>query len=329
MKLDIIVPHYKEPWETCCYLFNSISMQRGVPFQDIRVILVNDGDEVVLDGEVFKGYPYRVEYYVKEHGGVSAARNYGLDMSDADYVMFCDADDGYLSNYALHLVFSAMHEGFDFLMSNFVEETQDANGNQIIVNHDKDLTFMHGKVYNRRFLTDHNIRFDPSLTIHEDGYFNNVAFLVAKNEGKTKYISTPFYLWMWNDNSVVRSNREDFVLKTYGHVMAARIATCADIGSRGYMDEYEANVLMTVLNSFYDFQKPAWLEPKNRKYFLQAEKEFKRFFDKFKKVFYNSTNMKVAQYAKTARETASANGLLMEVTDIRSWIKHIEYEVKP
>ena len=328
MKLDIIVPHYKEPWEVCSYLFNSIAMQRGIPFEDVRVIVVNDGDACVLPEEVFDGYPYSVEYHVKEHGGVSAARNYGLDRSDADYVMFCDSDDGFLNNYGLHLLFSAMQEGFDFLMSNFVEETRDQAGRPIIVNHDKDLTFMHGKCYRRQFLEDQNIRFHPGLTIHEDGYFNNLAFLVAKNEGKTRYISTPFYLWCWNENSVVRTDREDFTLKTYDHVMSARIATCSELARRGYLEEYEANVLITVLNSFYDFQKPAWMEPKNRKRYAQGEREFKRFFDQFKKVFYNATNGKLAEYAAAARETAVKNGMLMETTDIRSWIRHIEHEVK-
>ena len=75
MTLDLIVPHYKEPWETCKYLFDSIAMQRGIDFGDIRVVLVNDGDAVVLNKDVFVGYPFEVEYLVKEHGGVSTARN--------------------------------------------------------------------------------------------------------------------------------------------------------------------------------------------------------------------------------------------------------------
>ena len=121
MKLDIIVPRYKEPWELCRYLFDTISTQRGVPRVNYRVIVVNDGDEDVLDESVFSGYPYEIEYLVKPHGGVSDTRNYGLRYSDADYVMFCDADDGFLNNYALHLIFGAMQEGFDFLCSKFIE----------------------------------------------------------------------------------------------------------------------------------------------------------------------------------------------------------------
>ena len=82
MRLDLIVPHYKEPWETCKYLFDSIALQRGIDMDAIKVIVVNDGD-CLLDEGNFQNYPYKIEYLVKEHGGVSAARNYGLDHSDA------------------------------------------------------------------------------------------------------------------------------------------------------------------------------------------------------------------------------------------------------
>ena len=43
MLLDIIVPHYKEPWEVGRPLFEMLALQRGVSFSDFRVILVNDG----------------------------------------------------------------------------------------------------------------------------------------------------------------------------------------------------------------------------------------------------------------------------------------------
>ena len=115
MKLDIIIPHYREPWSTCKYLFDSIALQRGIHFDDIRVIVVNDGDNILfgsMENAMLKlsTYPFTVDYIVKEHGGVSAARNCGLDGSNADYVMFCDIDDGFLSNCGLHLVFNAMKE---------------------------------------------------------------------------------------------------------------------------------------------------------------------------------------------------------------------------
>lgn len=328
MKLDIIVPHYKEPWETCKYLFDSIAMQRGIDFANIRVIVVNDGDAVVLDKSVFERYPYEVEYIVKDHEGVSAARNYGITHSDADYIMFCDADDGFLNNYALHLLFTAMEDGFDLLISRFVEESV-VEGKRVILPHNnQDVTFVHGKVYRRSFLIENEIFFDPDMTLHEDGYFNILAYAVAKKEGKVKLVETPLYIWCWNEKSVVRTNREDFVLRTYADVMKARIGICKEFKRRGYDEEYKVSVGMTVLNSYYDFQKPRYWIAQNDKYRRNAEREFKKFFGMFKRVFYDLTNMEISDIAKNARETALKNGMLMERQDLKSWLKHIEYEVK-
>lgn len=327
MTLELIVPHYKEPWETCKYLFDSIALQRGVSLSNIHVIVVNDGD-CLLDDGVFEGYPYSVEYLVKEHGGVSAARNYGLSKAKADYVMFCDIDDGFLNNYALHVIFSAIQEGFDYCVPNFVEETYDKDKNATIVNHNNDLTFMHGKVYRREFLEKHNLKFEEEMTLHEDGYFNMLVYAVADHEGKIKYINTPIYMWMWNDNSVVRSNRTDFVLRTYEDVMLTRMGLCAQLKERGYKEDFETAVCMTVLNSYYDFQKTSYTDPKNAKYYRTAEKAFKKFWDKYKNVFTDQTNQKIAEIARVARENAYKNGMLFEQQDLRTWLKHIEYEVK-
>lgn len=328
MKLDIIVPRYREPWELCQYLFQTIATQRGISFDNVHVIVVNDGEENVLDGSVFDGLPYSVEYLIKPHGGVSAARNYGRDHSEADYVMFCDADDGFLSNYALHLIFSAMQEGFDFLCGNFVEETFTENNAMTIIRHDRDMTFMHGKVYRRDFLNEKNIRFDPAMTLHEDGYFNAVAYAVASHEGTVKFIETPIYLWRWNDNSTVRSNRQDFVLRTYGHVMQTRHGICEEFKRRGYDDDYETAVCMTVLNSYYDFQKTSYYKPENRRYLQDAEKAFRAFYMKYRNVVKNCTNLKVAEIAVKARENACNSGMLLEREDLASFLKRIEYSVK-
>ena len=328
MTLDLIVPHYKEPWETCKYLFDTLATQRGINFEDIRVIVVNDGD-CLLSEDCFAGYPYKVEYLLKQHGGVSAARNYGLDHSSADYVMFCDIDDGFLSNYGLYLVFAAMHEGFDMLVSSFIEESfaKDTNAPLILPRED-DMTFVHGKAYRRQFLIENNLRFDGKLTIHEDGYFNLLAYTVAKANGKVKKIKTPFYLWRWNDSSVVRSNKSDFVLKTYSHLMAARTRTCEELKLRGFEEEFRVSVCMTVLNSYYDFQKTRYHEAQNARYLREAEKSFKRFFEQFGKVFKDCTNSEIADIAVSARANAVANGMLMERQDLKTFLRHIEYEVK-
>ena len=325
--LDIIVPHYKEPWETCEFLFNSIQTQKGICFDQIRVIVVNDGD-CLLDEKNFERYPFKVDYFVKEHAGVSAARNYGLMKADAEYVMFCDIDDGFLNNYALHVIFSAMQEGFDMCISNFVEETFDEKGNATIVNHDQDVTFMHGKIYRREFLIENGVVFDETMNMHEDGYFNMLAYSVAQHGGKIKTIQTPLYLWCWNNNSVVRTNRKDFVLRTYEDVVKTRKGLCAQLKVRGYEEDFQTAVAMTVLNSYYDFQKASYNAAQNEKYRKKAEKAFKGFWSEYKGVFTDLTNQRVAEIARVARENAYKNGMLFEQVDLRAWLRYIEYEVK-
>lgn len=326
MKLEIIIPHYKEPWDTCWYLFNSLAMQRNVPWDEIGVIVVNDGDDPTLDDVDWSAYPFRVRYMKKPHGGVSAARNYGLDHSEAEYIMFCDIDDGFLNNYGLHMLMSAVAEGFDYLIGAFAEEAQSTDNKTIaLVGHQGDMTFVHGKMYRKEFLTKHNLRFDEEMTIHEDGYFNALVYATAKVEkAKIKKIDTPFYLWCWNNNSVVRSNKEDFVLKTYPRLIQTRTGLSRQLKERGYQEEYETAVCLTVLNSYYDHQKSSYLQAKNYRYRQISEKAFKEYWDEFKKTFYDQTNAKISELAKAARETACQNGLLMENETLKEFLKRID-----
>ena len=329
MTLDIIVPHYKEPWSRCQYLFDSIAMQRGVPHDQIGIILVNDGSDVVIEHDILARYPFRIEYLVKEHEGVSAARNAGLAHSKADYVMFCDADDGFLSNYGLYLVYSAMYEGFDFLTSSFCEETLTEKENALVlVGHTEDLTFMHGKVYLRQWLMDNNLWFDPDLTLHEDGYFNMLCHVACDNGGKSKEIKTPFYLWCWNGESTVRKDKEDFVLRTYEDVMLVRIRLCEQLKERGYDKEYRFSVITTVMNSYYDFQKTTYHLAKNQKYLKVAERAFKKFWTQFGKTFNDATNLQISEIAAVSRANAVKNGMLMEQQSLRDFLRHIDCEVK-
>lgn len=93
-KLQILIPHYKEGFEVIKPLLDSINIQQNVNLKDeVGVIIVNDGNECILNKELFKNYDYDIEYYINEHKGVSATRNACLDKATADYVMFCDCDD--------------------------------------------------------------------------------------------------------------------------------------------------------------------------------------------------------------------------------------------
>ena len=92
-KLDILVPQYKEDETVISKLLDSIALQQGINFDDIGVIIVNDGTDVILSDDFLKKYKFDIKYIKAEHKGISETRNRALDESEAEYVMFCDDDD--------------------------------------------------------------------------------------------------------------------------------------------------------------------------------------------------------------------------------------------
>lgn len=203
MLLDIIVPHYDEPWEIGKPLFDMLAMQRGVDFEDLRVILVNDGDqEDVYPIVARQKYPYTVDGIVMPHGGVSAARNRGIDHSDARWVMFCDFDDTFTSVYSLRTIFDALDtEDHDLLWVPFYVELDRTQKRQ--VRKAFNLIFTHGKIYRRSFLNLHQLRFEESLYFSEDAAFNRVIDMEIdpKRIGEIRSEIVP-YVWAYRQGSV-------------------------------------------------------------------------------------------------------------------------------
>lgn len=324
-KLTIVVPHYKEPWEVCKFLFDSIQIQHGVDFRDFEVLMVNDGDEVVFDKEVFAPYTFDIRYEVKEHGGLSDTRNYGIDHAESEYIMFCDCDDGFLNNYGIHLVLGAIQEGFDFLYSSFVEEQPNGEGGWSICRRDHNLVFVHGKCYRRQFLIDKKIRFDTEMWFSEDSIFNKIAYHEADER---KEINTPFYLWAWHDNSTVRKDRETLVLREYEQVMKMRDKICEQLEKRGFIDEYFDSVCQTFFDTYYDFNEPLFQKPEYKAWRNDAERSFRKFYKKYSKSFYECDSERLRKSMAQARIRAYENGLIMESEDFKTWIKHIKNDVK-
>ena len=323
-KLTLVVLHYKEPWEICKPLFDSIELQHGINFDDFKVMVVNDGDEGLLDKAVFEPYRYEIEYVVKPHGGISDTRNYGIEHGDTPYLMFCDSDDMFLSMYGLHLIFGAINEGFDICIGSFIEE-QPVDGEWRIFRRDKSQVFCHGKVYRRQFLIDKKLRFDTSLYFSEDSVFNNLA---CHETDKIKYIETPFYLWAWNAGSTVRKDRDTLVLREYEQVMRMRTKICEGLRDRGFEEDFKKAVCRAVSDSYCDFNEPQFTKPGREVLVRRAEVEFKKFYRKFSGMYMTCDSDMIGQALMEARVSAYDNGLRVEKTDLKTWLKHIKNDVK-
>ena len=124
MKLQILVPQYHETNNIIKPLLDSIAIQQSVDFNEIGVIICNDGSDTCLTNEFLTSYPFKINYYLEPHRGVSGTRNACLDHATADYVMFCDADDMFYNACGLWIIFNEIEIGFDSIVSVFVEETR-------------------------------------------------------------------------------------------------------------------------------------------------------------------------------------------------------------
>ena len=122
MLLEIIVPHYNEPWSVVRPFFEMLRCQRCADFDSFTVHIVHDGTEAFPESN-FSEMPFKVRQSVIQHGGVSAARNYGLEHSEAEWICFCDCDDTFVSIYALHEVMNVLPaEGYDLLWCRMIAE---------------------------------------------------------------------------------------------------------------------------------------------------------------------------------------------------------------
>lgn len=211
MTLDIIVPHYKEPWSEGKKLFDMLALQRDVDFSDFRVILVNDGDYVDVYPDIVKQhYPYQVDCIIIPHGGVSAARNRGMKHSSAEWIMFCDFDDNFTSIYSLRVFFDAMEtKRHDLLWTPFYVELDAQQKRQI--RKEFNWTFTHGKVFRRSFLLNHNIFFEETLYYSEDTAFCRVIDMEIDQEriGEIKSEITP-YVWAYRQGSITTDPQNVF-----------------------------------------------------------------------------------------------------------------------
>ena len=318
-KLDILVPVYNEDEQTVKPLLDSIAIQQNVNLrEDVGVIVCCDGGSCSLSDAFRDSYPFSIEYFCNEHKGVSATRNACLDRSEAEYVIFCDADDMFFNACAFWMLFQEMKTGFDNLTSVFVEETR-VNGAITYINRQMDSTFVHGKVHRRQYLVSKGIRWNEKLTIHEDSYFN----ILAQNlSDQVKYCPTPFYLWKWRDDSVCRHDPK-YILRTYRNMLDSNDALVDEFIRRVMPDKATFYTAFMIFDSYYTMNKPEWINQENIEYRDSTERRFAEYFKKHKGLWDALPAPEKMQMSNGVRTRSVNEGMLMEAVTIDQWLKHI------
>ena len=323
MKLQILIPQYEETDEIIKPLLDSISIQQNIDFKDVGVIIANDGSDIQLSDSFLESYPFDIQYIIAKHQGVSATRNVCLDAAEADYVMFCDADDMFCNVCGLWMIFREIDQngGFDSLTSVFVEETRTPDTKEpIYINREMDSTFVHGKVHRRQYLIDKQIRWNPELTIHEDSFFNIQCSSLSPN---VKYCPTPFYLWRWRDASVCRHDPK-YILKTYRNMIDSNDALIREFIRKGFEDKAYFYITFMIFDAYYTMNKPEWVNQENKEYRDSTEYRFAKYFKKYKKRWDAVPASDKIQISQGIRGRSVNEGMLMEAMTIDEWLEHIE-----
>ena len=184
--ISVIVPAYnaERTIENTC---NSVIRQSHENFE---IIIVNDGskDGTAAVIERLAKENSRIKCIHQENGGVSKARNVGMDYAKGDYICFLDADDVLTEHCLSRLLSAVLDENADVAAGSYMKITEDGTETEISVLTEEACCVWSGKDSVRYALMDHpathavwgklyrrdvlrGIRFEEGKCIHEDGYF--------------------------------------------------------------------------------------------------------------------------------------------------------------
>lgn len=216
--VSIIVPIYKVEK----YLENCIDLLINQTYKNIEIILVNDGspDNCPKICDEYAKKDSRIKVLHKENGGVSTARNAGLETAIGDYVYFMDPDDKVELNIIQKLVSIIDENNFAIC-----KHCLDNNGKIIYKNNlkrkmfDKDEIYyclntkeyfsgyVWNKMYNLNLIKKYNLKFKTNLALLEDLVFNCEYLLLDEVIGAS-CVNDCLYTYYIRDNSAI--NNIDF-----------------------------------------------------------------------------------------------------------------------
>lgn len=204
-KLSIIVPIYNVE----NYLSKCIDSLLNQDYEDYEIILINDGstdNSENIAKNYQKKYKEKIKLYTKENGGLSSARNYGMEKANGEYVFFVDSDD-YIQPNCLAKIMKKI-DGKDILIFNYLniykdrEELFEAFDNQIDNLKARMLTGTPSacnKVFKLSLFKNNNINF-PEGIFYEDLATTPLVCQIAK---KIVFDNNAYYCYLQRDGSIM------------------------------------------------------------------------------------------------------------------------------
>lgn len=225
MKYDIIIPIYniQQDLEKC---LNSILRQT---YGNFRAIMVDDGstDQSSFIAKSFAAKDSRFEYYRKENGGLSDARNYGIAKASSEYLLFVDGDD-FLEERALSVIDGELskhpvdvlefngwivehEEKIGRVNCNYIDAGKVKTGKDYMLDNVKArlmVSVVWLKAVRRSLILEHRHYFAKGM-LHEDELWTPKLYLLADT---VIYIDDCLYNYVQREGSIMhRANKEENV----------------------------------------------------------------------------------------------------------------------
>lgn len=207
-KVSVIIPvHNADKFLNRCV--DSVLNQS---YKNIEIILVDDGS-TDNSGNLCDTYALidnRIKVIHKINGGVSSARNIGLDNADGEYISFIDADD-YISENMIECLYNIAKDGYDLpacsVYNDSGKDTYRLTQQYSEISDNPMYKIMSGIgewIFNKLYRSDiiGSLRFDTELSFGEDVYWLSQYCLKCKN---VKYSNSASYYYYNNSSSVCRN----------------------------------------------------------------------------------------------------------------------------
>ncbi len=219
--ISVIIPVYKvEP-----YLRRCVDSVRNQTHQDFEIILVDDGspDGCPAICDEYAAMDSRIHVIHQKNGGLSAARNAGLDyvfsanQKTPDYIAFIDSDDWVHPQYLEVLYQVASTTNSDITLCNYLSVFSESDASaEFIHNYTSPRIYIGmdvsnckpapkvvwGRIYSSAILRDN--RFGDGIRFTEDKLFN-AEVICSVSQIKCAYVEVALYFYYQRNGSLMHS----------------------------------------------------------------------------------------------------------------------------
>lgn len=271
--IDIIIPAYNSR-KTIINTVASIATQSIR--KEVIVTIVNDGgcEDYANIVNFFKPFINICEIGYKTNAGPGFARQYGVNHTNADFIVFIDADDVLSDKYALERMKNAVEEQTQIVLTAFTNVGKDKKP----VWREPNSVEIFAHLFRRSFLENNEIKMF-NIRTNEDVGYNTMCNLIALHQfgiGAFAVLYESTYIRYYNENSI--TNAESFQEDKFSSYIYSLTKAYNFVEEKGVtFEEMAENIVETLYNCYY-FYNIALTKQLST---LQIKKTSQILFDKY------------------------------------------------